>query len=278
MRKSLLLILALTFLGCISQNKDQSDQVDVLFIGNSLTYFNDMPGMLQKMMTEKNLEINIEQITYPGFSLYAHLENIVEESSENHVRTRKKTDQEVTETEKKIKEKDWDIIIMQTGGVSILIPEIRKKKVDPAIKEIMSLSNPESKFILFNTWTTKVVYPKEYCYSAADVDKYSNPGEKICSPEFKNSKEYFDALQSGYKELSENNEISLTRHAEIFQEITNKNPEVELLEDTMHPSKKGAFLSACIFYKLISGKEPNRLKYTADIDNKTAELIKMTAS
>ena len=278
MRKILLLILTLTFFACNSQDEKNSKQMNVLFIGNSLTYYNDMPGMLQKMMNEKNLDINIEQITYPGFSLYAHLENIVEEGSENQVRTRKKSDQEITETEKKIQEKEWDIIIMQTGGVTILIPEIRKEKVDPAIKEIMSLSNSNSKFILFNTWTTKINYPKEYCYSAIVIDKYSSQGEKICSPEIANGQEYFDALQSGYRELSDNNNISLTRHAQVFQETIGKYPEIDLLEDAMHPSKEGAFLSACLFYKLISGKDPKSLEYTAGLDVKTTDLMKRASS
>lgn len=278
MRKFLLLILFLTFLSCNSQNEKQSKQTNVLFIGNSLTYYNDMPKMLQEMFNETNPNINIEQITYPGFSLYAHLENIVEESSKDNIRTRKKSDQEITETEKKIQEKDWDIIIMQTGGVTILIPEIRKKKVDPAIKEIMKLSNSNSRFILFNTWTTKIDYPKEYCYPAAVINKYSKPGEKICSPEINDNEEYYNVLQSGYEELSESNDMILTNHSQIFKKVIGKYPDLDLLEDTMHPSKKGAFLSACIFYNIISDKKAKGLEYAADLDPETAELLKRAAS
>lgn len=278
MRKILLLIVILTTLSCNSQGEKNSKEINVLFIGNSLTYYNDMPQMLQEMVNETESNINIEQITYPGFSLYAHLDNVIIDSSKDNIQTRKKSDQEITETEKKIKEKDWDVIILQTGGVTILIPEIRKEKVDPAIKQIKDLTNKNSKFILFNTWTTQIDYPKEYCYRAVLVYKYAKPGEEVCSPEINDNEEYFSLLQSGYEELSESNEMILTNHSQIFKKVKEKYPEIELLEDTMHPSKIGAFLSACIFYNIISSKEAKGLEYNANLDPETAKLLKRAAS
>lgn len=278
MRKILLLILFLTILSCKSQNEDESEQINVLLIGNSLTYYNDMPQMLQEMVNETKRNINIEQITYPGFSLYAHLENIVEESSADHVSARKKSEGEKTETEKKIQEKKWDVIVMQTGGVTILIPEIRKEKVNPAIKEIINLNDPNSKYILFKTWTTKVDYPEQYCYPKIALDQNISSNEKVCSPEISDQKEYFQLLQKGYKELSEDNNITLTNHLELFDKVHRNNSEINLLEDTMHPSKEGAFLSACILYQILTGKKANNLNYSASLKPEIANILKNAAS
>lgn len=275
MRKLFILVI-LVFLSITTKGQDfkKDREINVLFIGNSLTYYNNMPQILQKMVNETDPNINLEQITYPGFSLYAHLENIIEESSENNVKTRKKVVGEVTETEKKIMEKHWNIIIMQTGGINILIPEHRKLKVEPAIQEILSLSNCESKYVLFNTWTTTIDYPKEYCYPAAVVDKFAKPGEKICSPEILNEKNHFDLLQSGYKELVDRNNLTLTNHAGLFKKTRENHPDIDLLEDSMHPSKYGAFLSALIFYELITGKKVNNLKYKVDLRNEIVKTLK----
>lgn len=136
MRKILLLSFAIILLNCGFNNSKGSKEINVLFIGNSLTYYNDMPQMLQEMMNETNPNIKIDQITFPGMSLSAHLENIIMESSDNKVRSRTKAPGEITETEKKLAEKNWDIIILQTGGVSVLIPESLQYKVDPAIKKL----------------------------------------------------------------------------------------------------------------------------------------------
>lgn len=265
--KKLFLFIILTFFSIkvSGQNIEKSKEINVLFIGNSLTYFNNMPQILQKMVNETDPNINIEQITYPGFSLDAHLENVVEESSEDNVKTRKKLKGELTETQKKIQERNWDIIVMQTGGVNVLIPEFKNSKIDPAIQEIINLSECNSKYILFNTWTPRISYPKKCCYPAVIIDRTAKPGEKFCSPLISNEKDYSSLLELGYEELAQKNNLILSDHGQLFQKMRKSNPEIKLLEDEMHPSKNGAYLSASIFYEMITGKEAENLKYTSDL-------------
>ncbi|MGK4568356.1 hypothetical protein [Flavobacterium sp. 3HN19-14] len=142
-----------------------------MFIGNSLTYFHDMPSTLQAMLNETNPNIRIEQSTFPGYSLSAHLSDMIVSKTENEISTRKKENGELTETEKKIAERKWDVVILQTGTVSVLIPENREFKVNPAISEIKKLvGNPGCKFMLFDTWASKNEYPQQYCYPAASID------------------------------------------------------------------------------------------------------------
>lgn len=87
MRKILLLILTIFMVSCNSKIKEKSKEVNVLFVGNSLTYYNDMPQKLQGMLDEQNSNIKIDQITYPGFSLSRHLNNMIVSKSENGVNT-----------------------------------------------------------------------------------------------------------------------------------------------------------------------------------------------
>lgn len=82
MSKLLILITILTFLSCGSKDPKTPQEINFLFIGNSLTYYNDMPQMLQNMMNETNQKIKIDQFTFPGLSLNDHLTKIVESSQE----------------------------------------------------------------------------------------------------------------------------------------------------------------------------------------------------
>ena len=272
MRKILILLFAVTFLNCGTK---ESKEINVLFIGNSLTYYHDMPQKLQEMMNETNPNIKIDQITFPGFSLSAHLENIILESSDDNIRTTTKASGELTKTERKLAEKNWDIIILQTGGVAVLIPESLQYKVDPAIKKIKELvKNENSRFILFNTWTTKVEYPKKYCYRGRLISQTLDGMKEYCSPEINDSKEFLELTNHSYKTLADNNSLEQTNHGNIFQKIFDKYPEINILEDTMHPSDLGAFLSASIFYEIITSNDPSDLKYVGEIDSKTAELLK----
>lgn len=279
MRKILLLILTTITFSCISNDEEKSKEINVLFVGNSLTYYNDMPQKLQDMLDETDSNIKIEQITYPGFSLSRHLDNIIVSSSENGVNTRSKNDGEITETEKKLNEKNWDIVVLQTGGVAVLIPESVKYQVNPAITKIKNLvNNQDTRFILFNTWTTDVNYPKKYCYTGWMLNETLDSDKDYCSKEIKNSEHYLNLLNSSYKNIAEINSLERTNHGEVFQKAFEKYPELKILEDNMHPSNNGAFLSACIFYNLISDKDVQDLEYSADLDPKTAALLKKAAS
>jgi hypothetical protein len=46
----------------------------VLFIGNSLTYFNDLPGMVAQLASSMNTTIEVASVARPNFALIDHLD------------------------------------------------------------------------------------------------------------------------------------------------------------------------------------------------------------
>lgn len=277
MRNFLLIILAFTITNCKSQKPQSFKELNVLFIGNSLTYFYDMPQTLQMMLNETNSNIKIEHSTFPGMSLSDHLDNIIESRTENGISTRKKEDGETTETEIKIAEKNWDIIMLQTGTVSVLIPENRDLKVNKAITDIKKLvSNPKCKFILFNTWPSKNEYPKQYCYPSRVIDK-SIEKEKCCSPTLENLEQETRLINESYDLVAKKNNLLKSDNGNKFYEVLTKHPKIELYEDDSHPNKYGAFLNACVFYQMLTDKKASELKFNGELEPKTAELLKQVA-
>lgn len=281
MRTFFCLICILPLLSCKLKSEEppekKAEEKNVLFIGNSLTYYNDMPQMLQDMMEETNSEYNIEQITYPGMPLEGHLSNIILSGSGDNVSVRPKQPGEITETEKKIREKDWDIIILQTGGVPVLIPEAVKYNITPAIEKIKELASGKTRFILFNTWTAKVDFPKQYCYRGIQIDSSLERMDEFCSPVIQDEDDFLLKLNNSYTSIAKSHGLEKTDHGNIFQEVFDKHPELKILEDEMHPSKLGAFLSACIFYELITKKDATALDYTADLGPNETEVLKKMA-
>lgn len=277
MKNILLIILAFTIFSCKSHKKQTSEKLNVLFIGNSLTYFYDMPQTLQKMLDETNPNIEIDQITNPGQSLSGHLSDIVTSRTENGISVRKKEDNEITETEIKLKEKKWDIVILQTGTVSVLIPENREIKVNTAVSDIKNLvANPNCKFILFNTWPSKKEYPKQYCYPARMIDK-SIEKDQCCSPMIENLEQEIKLINESYDIVAEKNGINKSDNGTKFYEILTEYPEIELYDDYSHPNANGSFLNACIFYQMLTNEKATDLKYNGEIEPKTAELLKKIA-
>lgn len=277
MKKILLILVTLTTISCKSQQKDSAKEINVLFIGNSLTYFYDMPQTVQKMLNETNLNIRIEQSTFPGQSLDGHLSDIITSRTENGINTRKKEEGEKTETEIKIADKKWDVVILQTGTISVLIPENRELITNKAISEIKKLvSNPNCKFILFNTWPSKNEYPKQYCYPSRMIDK-SILKERCCSPTLENLEQETNLINKSYDSVARKNNLLKSDNGNKFYEVLTNYPEIELYEDDSHPNKYGAFLNACIFYQMLTYKKASELKFTGEIEPKIAELLKQIA-
>ncbi|WP_397362898.1 DUF4886 domain-containing protein [Olleya sp. R77988] len=277
MKNILLIILAFTIISCKSRQNQSSVQLNVLFIGNSLTYFYDMPQTLQKMLDETNPNIKIDQMTNPGQSLSGHLSDIVTSRTENGISVRKKEDGEITETEIKLKEKKWDIIILQTGTVSVLIPKNREIKVNKAVSDIKDLvDNPNCEFILFNTWPSKKEYPKKYCYSGYSIDK-SIEDIDYCSPVIENLEQEIKLINESYDLVAEKNGIKKSDNGTKYYEILTEYPEIELYDDDSHPNANGSFLNACVFYQMLTSKKATVLKYNGEIEPKTAELLKKIA-
>lgn len=277
MKKILLILITLTTISCKSQQKNSAKEINVLFIGNSLTYFYDMPQTLQKMLNETNPNVRIEQSAFPGQSLDGHLSDIITSRTENGINTRKKEEGEKTETEIKIAEKKWDVVILQTGTISVLIPENRELITNKAIFEIKKLvSNPNCKFILFNTWPSKNEYPKQYCYPSRMIDK-SILKERCCSPTLENLEQETNLINESYDSVARKNNLLKSDNGNKFFEVLTKYPEIELYEDDSHPNKYGAFLNACIFYQMLTNKKASELKFTGEIEPKIAELLKQIA-
>lgn len=278
MKRFIFLFLLLSF-SCKSTDKNQSIHPikNILFIGNSLTYFHDMPFMVQEMLNETRPGINVEQSTFPGMSLESHLSAIIEYRTENGIGTRKKVAGEQTETEIKLKEKKWDIIIFQGGTVSFLISESRRFSDEVAISKIKSINNnPNCRYLLFSTWPSKLDYPKKYCYSCDSIDSQIKK-RKCCSENITSLEQHVDLINYVYSKTSKSQNLEKSNNTNKVFEILKNHKQLNLYEDNSHPNELGSFLNACIFYQMITGKKASNLKYKGNIPLKDSKLLKKIA-
>ncbi|MBC2839384.1 DUF4886 domain-containing protein [Robiginitalea sp. SC105] len=250
-----------------------ADSTHVLFVGNSLTYYHDMPQMLQAMLAEGGHTVRIHQSTVPGMSLRGHLDQIITRMDGESTYTRPKMDGEITGTENALREREWDVVVLQEGTVPVMIPEARAFLVAPAIASSKAYLNAPCRFILFNTWAADTTYPRRYCYPSGLIDA-SLPDDAYCSGEFGNLSEHTRALNAGYEELAKAANMEKSNHGDLFERIRNDHGEIDLFDDAFHPSAAGAFLNACEFYYLLTGSNPTALEYTGPLDADQAQTLK----
>nr|WP_234971634.1 DUF4886 domain-containing protein [Mesonia phycicola] len=227
------------------------------------------------MLSENSENFNVEQSTFPGMSLDAHLNSIIMSSdNENNIYTRTKKPNEITETEKKIKEKKWDIIILQESSTRFLIPEIRKLKVEKSISKIKGLvRNEKCKFILFKNWPSKKDFPKQFCRQSSIIDPRIEK-EKCCSPKIKNLTQEFSLINQAYDSIVQNQNLLISSNGDYFYKSLSGKIDINLYEDNIHPNEKGSFLNACHFYKIITNNHPSQIKYIGNLENDIASKIK----
>jgi len=277
MRNTLLVLFLLVSWTVISQKSVSTHKVNVLFIGNSLTYYHNMPETVQKMVNETNPNIKIEHSTFPGMPLQGHLNDIIELRTENSINTRQKQEGEITDTEKKLAEKSWDFVVLQEGTVRLLIPEVREYSVETAIAEIKKrIKNPKCTVIIFKTWPSKDDYPKQYCYSKWSINHLLE-NDEYCSPQIENLKQEMKLINTSYDLVAERNGLLKSENGNKFYKVLTEYPEIELYDDDIHPNEYGSFLNACVFYQLFTGKKASGLAYNGTIEPETARLLKTIA-
>jgi hypothetical protein len=114
-----LLFLALT--SCSGDNAalEPAPSHRVLFIGNSLTYFNDLPGTVAQLASSVNLTVEVTSVARPNFALIDHVNG-----KSNAVEV--------------IRTGDWDYVVLQQGPSGLDLSRdtllLATRLLDPYIK------------------------------------------------------------------------------------------------------------------------------------------------
>lgn len=236
----------------------QRQPKEVLFIGNSLTYYHDMPAMLQEMLRETHSTITIHQSTEPGVSLYNHL------TSEKTIN--------------KLNSQSWAFVVLQEGTVRTLIPEVMRYQLKPTVIKLDSIIKIKGgRTILYQSYPIST-YPQRYCYPSIIISNTLQEGD-YCSVEFLNSDQEFTVIQNSFNDLIHSINGSIAPVGSCFESCKKKFPELMLFEsaEDTHPSKLGSYMIACVFFRVLTGELVSGINFNAGLDltdiNKIKEIV-----
>ncbi|NEV94580.1 hypothetical protein G3567_10540 [Psychroflexus sp. YR1-1] len=134
MRKIKICLLA--FLLPILGYAQQDGGTEVLFVGNSFTYFWNMPQMVEAMARHQNVPLHTDQSTVGGSNLEQHW------NSEKGTTTRNRLDT-----------KKWDYVILQDHSLSTIEA---KKRWEAYNQKFVSLVRTQgAQPVLFSSWAYK---------------------------------------------------------------------------------------------------------------------------
>ncbi|MGF7215933.1 hypothetical protein GGR92_002073 [Spirosoma lacussanchae] len=246
---------------------------NVLFIGNSLTYYAGMPDYLKAMLVASNQPIDVVVSAYPGMALEDHLRHIIESRTQDGINTRPKRTGEQTLTETLLLSKQWDIVILQEAPVRILIPEARKYSTQESIRKIKQrIVNPRCQFILFQTWAPSGTFPTQFCYPAFLLNRAADK-ESYCSVQINNLDEEYKLLKINYDSVRINTQVGLVDIGRVYYKASKEQPSLKLIDQDSHPTKLGAYLNAYMFYKFLVNQRLSSLAYYGDLARDEAILL-----
>lgn len=241
-----LLFMLFVAIPCISMaQKADSDSIRLLFVGNSYTYYNDLPQMVYKIAESKNRKLSVTSVTKGGERLSGHLKN--------------------KELHKILTTQKWDYVVLQEHSSAPAKPtdivNAETYKAAAMLDSLIHFGSPNAKTIFYMTWGHKYGcqhridnYPLVYTYEGMQ-----------------------ERLKLSYIEMAYKNNARCAPVGMAWQEVRQNRPDYQLYDaDCTHPSKLGSYLAANVIYTTIFS-QPYQSDYTAGFNSEVSEYIQQVA-
>ena len=214
--------------------------VSVLFVGNSLTYTNDLPTVFKKFAAESALhvEVDVQSSTPGGATLYDHWKR--------------------GEAAARLRERRPNFVILQGQSVEPLLSPQSFSYYAALFKTEADRLN--TKTILFSTWARPA------------GDAYYNDRTSGGSPGGMQTR-----LNSAYGSLAQNTGATLAPIGLAWEHAQQVAPEIKLLDGTQHPSAAGTYLAAAVLFRVVFNSSASSSTCDGGLPREIASILRRVA-
>lgn len=227
----------------VYQAKPVTNSPRILMIGNSLTYTNNIPAMVQNLCRASGINATVESVTLGGNSLTDDV-NPGTGNGYPSLEAKKNVSQQMYN---KLKYQKWDYVILQgKSDETTAIPDKFKNAVATLAPLIKSAG---AQMVLYCTWAP------DWKSAVWDIDQQQS---KIADV-------YYSAARQQGCSLAPSG-IAFARERTLY-------PDLDLYissGDRLHPGVAGSYLSACCIYSTLFGKSTEGIHYYPSINGKTS--------
>lgn len=236
--KKVLLLLISVFLFSIEIH---AQSCNVLFIGNSYTYVNNLPDMVSQMYATSGDSFDYTMSAPGGCTFQQHC----------------------TVSLPYIQQGGWDYVVLQEQSQLPSFPMNQfMQESYPYAQELCSLIrqySPDAKIVFYMTWGRKngdpqngQYYPPLYTYEGMD-----------------------SLLYARYMLMAADNYTCVSPVGAVWHYIRDNYPYLDLYQsDDSHPSYFGSYVAACCFYTSFTGRNPHNIGWNGTLDVNTANIAK----
>lgn len=240
---SLTLLLACLGPPTENENPDQPgpNDIKILFIGNSLTFFNAMPAQVAALAEQAGIDVFVDESTVGGASLEYH--------------------SGYWQTVDKIREHEWDYVILQGSSYAIAFPETHQEILPAivALEDMIHENDPGTQIVFFLDWAMRDgVLLGETVYTYAELQPLIIDGTLL---------------------LADSLSFAVAPVGSAWNTVVNERPDIDLFGlDGAHPSLKGSYLQACVYFSTLFLQSSEGIPYYATLEVEEAEYLQRIAS
>ena len=226
----------------------KSQSIDVLFVGNSYTYYNNLPQLISNIALSFGDTVNTESSTPGGASFFGHVNNAT--------------------TLAKINQQPWDYVVLQDQSQKpSLSPTYVATNVYPYATQLVDaiqLNNSCTEPVFYMTWGRKNGDASN-CAAYPPVCTYLGMQQR---------------LRESYLEMGTTNSATVSPVGMAWKNYMELDSITDLYNaDESHPSIYGSYLAACTFYATIFKKSPIGSTFIpSQIDPNTGYLMQEVAA
>lgn len=204
-----------------------------LFIGNSYTYVNNLPELVQRIYESAGESIEVTMLAPGGCTFQQHCVSSM-----------------VT-----IQSGGFDYVILQEQSQLPSFPEGQFMQESypyaQQLCEAVNLYNPDAQIAFYMTWGRKNGDQQNCQYYAP-----------LCTYEGMDS-----LLYARYMIMAEDNHTCVSPVGAAWHYVRDHYPDIELYQsDESHPAYIGSYISACCFYSLFTSRNPMDITWNGTLD------------
>lgn len=211
-----------------------------LFLGNSYTFYNDVPAQVRALAAEAGTDVEVDQVVEGGadWSLHAGRLGGLE----------------------RIRGSKWDVVVLQGRSTDPLLKTRRFHKYGAILGKAAQESG--ARVLLYQTWPW-----------ASDHASYAHRWSK------RSPQAWLDVVRHEYAKLAHTLSVEVAPAGDAWAMALERH-DLELYDDDRHhASPLGSHLSACVLARTILRCDPRRLVWCPDdVDPSDSSKLKAIAA
>lgn len=224
----------------------QSQTKKVLFIGNSYTFTNNLPELVEQMATSTGNVLVHDVSAGPGMGLQDHAVNAT--------------------TLSKINADNWDYVVLQERSQTPAFPlGYLQTFVYPnaqSLNNAITTNNACTETVFFITWG------------------WENGDTQFCSvnPPSCTYESMDNLVTQRILEMANNYSGIASPAGPLWRYLRENHPDIQLYDtDGSHPSLAGSYAAACSFYTVLFRNDPTLISYDAGLPSNVVTAIREAA-